>query len=603
MVQRLVRKGDVEGVRGLIASALDPKALVNEVDERGFTPLYYALSVPRPTLEIVRLLLESGADPAFVKVQTFPSLSSDWLEELGEEHPEIAEAAAYLPSDGEPTEIREPLIKVALKGGSVEILKLLREYGADYGYHDENNYTAIIDAVYGGGDRLPVVRYLIGLGLDVQAVTSYGESAVAVAYHVGRFDVLAELLSAGADETPLQWAALHRAVSIGTLEDVRSELRRADDLGSFDCWGRTALHVALLKGSWEVIESLRQAGVDLGQMSKDGRASLSFAAEGNHPDLVRQILEVGCGAEDKDAALVVAVENGLHEVARVLLEAGADPNPTKDYGTLIEDAPDRDMILLLHQHGADLSDLDAAGRRRLLDLEESDEDALDGVSRDEYLAQRHAGEGTANPQDIGDPFRLAVVRAGWGAYGVRQHFEDPATFVCGFNGNRPPAVWCFDRFGQSTSILPDGRTLLIAGEHEDGYDPDFRIYNDVAVFDPDGKVTLLGYPFSVFPPTDFHTATFVGDWIYIIGSLGCVGSREGPIPVYRLSTEDFHIERVATTGDAPGRIFRHRATLLDELTIGIEGGTSITFDGPEENHTPNTGTYVLDLRTMVWSRI
>ena len=42
-------------------------------------------------------------------------------------------------------------------------------------------------------------------------------------------------------------------------------------------------------------------------------------------------------------------------------------------------------------------------------------------------------------------------------------------------------VWCFSRFGTSLTELPDGRFVQIGGEHEDFYDPDFCIYNDVTV--------------------------------------------------------------------------------------------------------------------------
>ena len=71
-------------------------------------------------------------------------------------------------------------------------------------------------------------------------------------------------------------------------------------------------------------------------------------------------------------------------------------------------------------------------------------------------------------------------------------------------------VWCFDRFGQSMTILPDGRRIFIAGEHEDWYDPDFFIYNDVVVISTNGDIEhIFGYPIEVFPPTDFHAAAYV----------------------------------------------------------------------------------------------
>ena len=60
----------------------------------------------------------------------------------------------------------------------------------------------------------------------------------------------------------------------------------------------------------------------------------------------------------------------------------------------------------------------------------------------------------------------------------------------------------------------------IAGEHEDFYDPDFCIYNDVFVERARRPPGIYRYPKDVFPPTDFHTATLVGDEIILIGSLG-----------------------------------------------------------------------------------
>ena len=91
---------------------------------------------------------------------------------------------------------------------------------------------------------------------------------------------------------------------------------------------------------------------------------------------------------------------------------------------------------------------------------------------------------------------------------------------------------CFDRFGQSSNQLPDGRVVCIAGEHEDSYDPDFYIYNDVVIQQPDGRIDIFGYPREVFPPTDFHTATLVGNRIVLIGSLGYPDERRpGETPV------------------------------------------------------------------------
>ena len=91
----------------------------------------------------------------------------------------------------------------------------------------------------------------------------------------------------------------------------------------------------------------------------------------------------------------------------------------------------------------------------------------------------------------------------------------------------------------------------------------FCIYNDVVVHHADGTFDLYGYPEDVFPPTDFHSATLVGDHIYVIGSLGYQGSHaHGMTPVYRLNVRTLVMEPVVTSGETPGWIRGHKARLL-----------------------------------------
>lgn len=141
----------------------------------------------------------------------------------------------------------------------------------------------------------------------------------------------------------------------------------------------------------------------------------------------------------------------------------------------------------------------------------------------------------------------------------------------------------------------------IAGEHEDHYDADFCIYNDVIVHDPDGTFDIYGYPQAVFPPTDFHSATLVGDGIYIIGSLGYQGTRRfGETPVYRLTLDTSEIVRVPTTGDLPGWVNRHLVTAHHDHEIRISPGSVSVLQDGKEQVVSFPGEYVLDLRTLVW---
>lgn len=91
-----------------------------------------------------------------------------------------------------------------------------------------------------------------------------------------------------------------------------------------------------------------------------------------------------------------------------------------------------------------------------------------------------------------------------------------------------------------------------------------------------GGYEILAYRREVFPPTDFHTATLVGDAIMIIGNLGYTEHRQaGVSPVYRLDLQTWAIHPVETTGDAPGWVSRHRPLRrAPERAPGAGGPTS-----------------------------
>jgi len=165
-------------------------------------------------------------------------------------------------------------------------------------------------------------------------------------------------------------------------------------------------------------------------------------------------------------------------------------------------------------------------------------------------------------------------------------------------------IWSFYRFGQSLTALPDGRFITIAGEHEDFYDPDFCIYNDVIVHDGVGNCVFYTYPRDAFQPTDFHSATLAGGSIFIIGNLGYPEDRKaGYTPVFKLDLSSMRFEQIETSGDMPGWIYRHTAVLAEENEIRISGGAVWTNDGGKNTHSDNNNVFVLPLDTLTWRRV
>jgi hypothetical protein len=192
------------------------------------------------------------------------------------------------------------------------------------------------------------------------------------------------------------------------------------------------------------------------------------------------------------------------------------------------------------------------------------------------------------------PFWTEMVRSGVDPYWVAH--------AHGYESEHGDATWCFDRLGMTSTVLWDQWVVSIGGEHEDSYDPDFMIYNDVVVRDFRGNVWIYGYPKPDFPPTDFHSATLVSDEaIVIIGGLGYGEDREWwRTPVYSLSLDDMVIQSLPTRGEEPGWIFEHTAVHFPKGRIRLFGGKRIDEDGDTR---PNKSEYELDLVSLEWRRL
>jgi ankyrin repeat protein len=501
--------------------------------------------------------------------------------------------------DQSPQPTNETELSEALREGDPRRVLALIEAGANIHYKRAHGYDALIDAVHShaverGPQLLELLGVLVAQGVDLSGVSSYGESGLRVLSRRGRFDAVALLLDAGADKRQLEWTPLMEAVALGSLADVRTALNKGASLEERDWWSRTAWLIALLTGDIDKARLLRQRGADPHARGRCGCPPLFYAI--HHPHVLRWLLEEGADVHQVDdfgtTALIKAVENDDLECVEILLDAGADFEANVN-GTALSRAGSRAIIMRLLDAGADPAD---ANQRHILCLPEVGDDALAAVSPDDFRRACTRSFGAENPQRQHIPFWEAMIRCGTSAYAAHQWFEKSCGAVTG-------PVWCAQRYGQSLTLLPDGRAVQVGGEHEDFYDPDFCIYNDVFVHERDGSIAIYGYPESMFPPTDFHTATLIGDAIYLIGSLGYAGTqRYGETPVYRLDLGTFRMERLHARGAAPGWIYQHRAIALPPHGIRVWGGMVVTVSDGGESHDKNSGSFLLDLEGLVWSR-
>ncbi|MGC1485432.1 MAG: hypothetical protein WA789_16685 [Candidatus Acidiferrum sp.] len=145
--------------------------------------------------------------------------------------------------------------------------------------------------------------------------------------------------------------------------------------------------------------------------------------------------------------------------------------------------------------------------------------------------------------------------------------------------------------------------ICIGGEHEDYYDPNFHIYNDVVVFGPEDEIEIYGYPKDIFPPTDFHTATLAGGTIIVVGCSGNVGERRpGATPVYSVDTNSYEISEFITSGTMPGWIFGHTAELSADGLLLIRGGQFVELRDGKQRFKRNNEEFSLNTATAVWTQ-
>ena len=565
-IHELVAKGDLAGVLGEIAAGV----AVDARDEQGFTPLMTPVTSPAAGLDVLQSLLDHGADVNAL-------------------------------SEAEDSPRRRSVLCLAARQFNFPKIQLLVDAGADVSYVDKNGYSVLLSSLYGTfaapeEDGLSVLDYLISAGAPLDTASSYGESVVRVSSIMGHFKKLRIFLDRGADPGPLQWTPLFFATCFGELCDVEMLLDQGASLTDRDHRERTPLLLSIQAGRVDVAQLLLDRGSDRFAKGRCGSTAVMHALDYKDTAILHWLISNGFDFEETNEflafPLLQACQHGSVACVRTLLEAGAGAARKDEYGhSLIQNTSSIEIIRLLLDAGEELSDVESAERPRLLGVAG---DLESNTSRDEYLQYKHRTFGRKNPDRMNNRFWEAMIRSRVSAYGATSTYGDAR--------DGQGAIWCGSRFGQSLTLLPDGRYVEIGGEHEDSYDEDFCIYNDVIVYGRSGGTfDIFGYPEDVFPPTDFHTATFWAPYIYVIGNLGYQPSRRpGETPVYRLNCETWRMEKVQCAGDEPGWIHRHRAKLVGGDKIRITGGSLIAAN--QDDLVEDSGSYLLDLNSFRWTR-
>lgn len=415
-----------------------------------------------------------------------------------------------------------------------------------------------------------------------------GESPTAKLHHVvecGSLPALRQILEAGIDVNApghRQQTALMVAVGVHDLEKMKLLIENGADPERTDEFNATALRRAVDEDFADGVRYLLSLGVDRGYSPKYPLKEVNYDLQLGPIDLPEEL---------KDVISLAEWQESLAETESSMVETGK--NPTVE--PMICSVQSVAVLKSFLNVGDDLNLAPLDVQRAYVGL------GNEGVfccSRRDFKKYRARRFGTSNPQRLDNPFWNDMIRIGCNAYTAREHFRAQRSLS--------DPVWCYQRFGSSLTQLSDGRFVQIGGEHEDFYDPDFCIYNDVVVHDGKGQFEIYGYPQKVFPPTDFHSATLVDDWIYIIGCLGYPQHRNTTqTPVFRLRLNSWKIEAVDTVGEPPNWLFKHRAEYDSaRRVIRLQRGEVLEVgDNNNAELVPNAQQFEFDISSLRWTRL
>jgi ankyrin repeat protein len=239
----------------------------------------------------------------------------------------------------------EPPLIAAARDGDLQTVRALVAKRANVNEKARDGSTALLWAVY--HSDIDMTRALIAAGAILNTPNRYGVTPLLQASRTGDAPLISVLLKAGADfylphpdgETPLMAAS-----RTGRIDAVRMLIEAGADPNAVTYQEETALMWAAAEGHADVITALLAAKADPNRKARlntikerkhadhptGGLTALMYAARNGHEAAVRALVK---GAADPKltngdglTATMLAIVNDRLDLAKVLVDLGADPN-------------------------------------------------------------------------------------------------------------------------------------------------------------------------------------------------------------------------------------------------------------------------------------
>jgi ankyrin repeat protein len=255
--------GDIARVQQL----LDAGADVDATDDRGFTPLLWA--VFRGNKDVAGLLVERGADvkqahPSFGPVVDLAFHMECQRGYSGMTEYLVSKGAEFDPNGVGPRGFNR--LRIAVMLGSADMVPWLIDQGVDVNATSpRDGRVALLWAAQKG--HVEIVTALIGAGADVNVVDSSGIAPIQWATENGHVNAVSALIDAGARldlrETTSGQGLMHRVSIYGHTDIARLLLSRGADLDTKDAAQKAPVYYACKYGHEQLAELLVARGASM----------------------------------------------------------------------------------------------------------------------------------------------------------------------------------------------------------------------------------------------------------------------------------------------------------------------------------------------------
>ncbi|XP_077288006.1 uncharacterized protein LOC143912590 [Arctopsyche grandis] len=365
---------------GVLQLLIDHGCNVNETNAGGWTALHYAVN--NGDLDTASVLINNNAD---VNLRTVFGRNSALHIAATKGYDNIV--AALLSANAKvklKNGTRRTPLHVAVEENHLNIVRLLLQAGSNPKGTDKFGKTPLISAIENNAPQIvnellladvsissdelfyqvvengqeEILQVLINYIPNINSMNADGDALIILASRNGYVGIVSALLDKGSDVDIVDrrgWNSLHNAAHYGHREVVNKLLQ--SELNQ-DCLttdnGNSALHLAILEGHADIIDSFISDSFNLEMKNSTGQTALQLAVEENQIDCAIKLLEFGSDPNVEnihgEKLISCAIRQGNIELLTALLAPGTNTT-TEDLLQRAIDTKQVDVVRMLLEHG------------------------------------------------------------------------------------------------------------------------------------------------------------------------------------------------------------------------------------------------------------